>query len=166
MDCRKVSPPLEHGQSLVEFAISLTILLILVAGLVDAARALFTYLSLRDAAQEGALYASIDPTNNAEIVDRACRASDVLENLDLGENCHEEACNADDQYCVDIDINLTGAACMGATGGVAHGVEVVVNYPNYPLTMPFIGGLIGRENTYTIPISASVIDTIITPSCP
>jgi Flp pilus assembly protein TadG len=154
----------EHGQSLVEFAISLTILLILVAGIFDAARALFTYLSLRDAAQEGALYASINPTDTDEIVARACQASDVLNNL--GANCHEEACDANDQYCVDIDVNLTGLACMGATNGVAHGVEVVVNYPNYPLTMPLIGQLIGREGTYTVPISASVIDTIITPTCP
>jgi Flp pilus assembly protein TadG len=164
MDQRKSNSPTQRGQSLVEFAVSLTILLILVAGIFDAARALFTYLSLRDAAQEGALYASIDPANNADIVQRACQASDVLANL--GASCHAEACDANDQYCVDIDINLSGAACMGATDGVAHGVEVVVSYPNYPLTMPFIGQLIGREDTYTIPISASVIDTIITPTCP
>lgn len=164
MKLKNLNPSKEHGQSLVEFAISLTILLILVAGIFDAARALFTYLSLRDAAQEGALYASINPTNTAEIVLRACQASDVLQNL--GADCHEAACDANDQYCVDIDVNINGQACMGATNGVAHGVEVVVSYPYYPLTMPLIGQLIGRENTYTVPISASVIDTIITPTCP
>lgn len=164
---RNTAPvPAQRGQSLVEFAVSVTVLLILVAGIFDAARALFTYLSLRDAAQEGALYASIDPTNTPDIVLRTCQASDMLGAL--GENCSEDACNAEDRYCVDIDVNLTvsGQACMGATGGVAHGIEVVVSYPNYPLTMPLIGQLIGREGTYTVPIQASVIDTIITPSCP
>ena len=163
---RKIKPNLaQRGQSLVEFAVSVTVLLILVAGIFDASRALFTYLSLRDAAQEGALYASIDPTNTADIVLRTCQASDMLGSL---ENCQEAACNADDRYCVDIDVNLTvsGQACMGATGGEAHGIEVVVSYPNYPLTMPLIGQLIGREGTYTVPIQASVIDTIITPTCP
>lgn len=162
MDRRKLFSPTEHGQSLVEFAVSLTVLLILVAGIFDAARALFTYLALRDAAQEGALYASIDPTNTAEIVLRACQASDLLGGL----NCQEtSACESCD---VSIIVNLTvsGQACMGATDGVAHGIEVVVDYANFPLTMPLIGQLIGREDTYTIPIRASVIDTIITPSCP
>jgi Flp pilus assembly protein TadG len=152
----------ERGQSLVEFAVSLTVLLILVAGIFDAARALFTYLSMRDAAQEGALYASIDPTNTAAIVQRACQASDLLAGL----NCQEaSACSSCD---VRIEVNLTvsGRACMGATGGTAHGVEVVVDYPNFPLSMPLIGQLIGREGTYTVPIRASVIDTIITPACP
>ena len=166
LDRNKKPGSVQRGQSLVEFAVSLTVLLILVAGIFDAARALFTYLSLRDAAQEGALYASIDPTNLTAIVDRTCQASDFL--ASLGANCHEAACNSDERYCVDIDVNYTvsGQACMGATGGAAHGVEVVVNYPNYPLTMPLIGQLIGRENTYTVPIRASIIDTIITPSCP
>ncbi len=162
MDRRKLFSSTEHGQSLVEFAVSLTVLLILVAGIFDAARALFTYLALRDAAQEGALYASIDPTNTAEIVLRTCQASDLLGGL----NCQEAA--ACDSCDVSISVNLTvsGRACMGATGGVAHGVEVVVDYANFPLTMPLIGQLIGREDTYTVPIRASVIDTIITPSCP
>ena len=152
----------ERGQSLVEFAVSLTILLILVAGIFDGARALFTYLSLRDAAQEGALYASIDPTNTADIVLRTCQASDLLGGL----NCQEaSACDSCD-VGITVIPTVSGQLCMGATDGVAHGIEVTVDYANFPLTMPFIGQLIGREDTYTVPISASVIDTIITPSCP
>ena len=71
----------EHGQSLVEFAVMLTLLLIMVAGIVDAARALFTYLSMRDAAQEGALYASTRPTDTAGIEARVRNASNMLSNL-------------------------------------------------------------------------------------
>lgn len=163
MERRKSFLPKERGQSLVEFAVSLTVLLILVTGIFDASRALFTYLALRDAAQEGALYASIDPTNTADIVLRACQASDVLGGLD----CQEaSACASACDVSIEVNLTVSGQACMGATGGVAHGVEVVVDYANFPLTMPLIGQLIGREDTYTVPIRAAIIDTIITPSCP
>ena len=49
----------EKGQSLVEFSISLVFILILLAGTVEFGVALFQYIQLRDAAQEGALYGSI-----------------------------------------------------------------------------------------------------------
>ena len=49
----------ERGQAIVELATSLVILLTLLAGVVDLGRALFTWITLRDAAQEGASYASV-----------------------------------------------------------------------------------------------------------
>src|SRR5512143_273507 len=51
----------ERGQSLVELAISLTVMLLLLSGAVTFGMALFSYVSLRDAAQEGALYGSFNP---------------------------------------------------------------------------------------------------------
>jgi len=42
----------EKGQSLTEFGVSVVILLVLLAGTVDAGRAFFTYMALRDAVQE------------------------------------------------------------------------------------------------------------------
>jgi hypothetical protein len=52
----------ERGQSLVEFAISGMLLVILFSGLVDLARVYFTYIALEDAAGEAALFLSINPT--------------------------------------------------------------------------------------------------------
>lgn len=59
----------ERGQSLVELAISLVIILFLLAGAVEFGIALFQFIQLRDAAQEGALYGSICPplTSDAEV---------------------------------------------------------------------------------------------------
>src|SRR5512135_3374033 len=51
----------QRGQSLVELAISLTVMLLLLAGAVTFGMALFSYVALRDAAQEGALYGSFNP---------------------------------------------------------------------------------------------------------
>ena len=51
----------EQGQSLVELALSLTLLLLLLGGAIDLGRMFFTYIALRDAAQEGAIYGSYCP---------------------------------------------------------------------------------------------------------
>ena len=51
----------ERGQSLVELAISLTVMLLLLSGAVSFGMALFSYVAIRDAAGEGALYGSIRP---------------------------------------------------------------------------------------------------------
>jgi len=64
----------QEGQSLIEFAISLVVLLIMLAGIVDSGRALFTYLALRESAEEGALYGSTDPTNSSAIEARASQS--------------------------------------------------------------------------------------------
>ena len=57
----------EKGQSLVELAISLTMILILLSGVVEFGIAFFQFIQLRDAVQEGALYGSIHPYDNAQI---------------------------------------------------------------------------------------------------
>ncbi len=76
----------ERGQSLVELAISLTIILLLLAGAVDFSIAYFSFSAMQDAAQEGALYGSINPTDEAGIITRVRSASTTpvdLSNEDL-----------------------------------------------------------------------------------
>lgn len=51
----------EKGQSFVELAFSFIILLLLISGAVDIGRALFAFIAIRDAAQEGATYLSLFP---------------------------------------------------------------------------------------------------------
>ncbi|MFC1879838.1 TadE/TadG family type IV pilus assembly protein, partial [Chloroflexota bacterium] len=66
-DLKKDGRSGQDGQSLVEFAVALVFLLLLIAGIVDVSRALFTYMALRDAAQEGALYGSTNPLDTGGI---------------------------------------------------------------------------------------------------
>ena len=160
MNTNSRAPHSERGQSLVEFAISLTVMLILLAGAVDFGIGLFHYIAMRDAAQEGALFASFEPTNNTGIVERTCAASSMLEVLD----CQASA-DCGGACDISIDINLSGDACMETEGGVQNGVEVVVSYDHFPLTMPLLGGIVGADSDYSIPIRASIIDTIIAPDC-
>jgi len=132
----------EQGQSLVEFAISLVIILLLLVGIVDASRALFTYLSLRDAAEEAALYGSLQPDDTSGIRSRARNNSDLIRGLPSAD--------------VSITITYTGAHCTG------NSIGVQIAYTNFPLTMPLLGTFIGRQ---TVPIRATVTNTILTPKC-
>lgn len=136
---------LEKGQSLTEFAVSVVILLVLLAGTVDAGRAFFTFMSLRDAVQEGALWGSYNPAQTALIRDRVRRASNLV-----------QAIEDDPDASLTIDVDIIGTACTG------HGIRVQATYENFPITMPFLGVILGSQE---VPISASVTDTILVPPC-
>jgi len=133
----------EQGQGLVEFACVATVLLVLVVGLLDLGRALFTWMALRDAAQEGASYGSVFPTATEMIETRARDTS-------------KRPVNLADVTLVDVQINLLGAACAG------NGIEVIVTYPDFELTTPLLASILGKDS---IPIRARVTDTILTPPC-
>ncbi|MEM5775251.1 MAG: TadE family protein [Anaerolineaceae bacterium] len=134
----------QKGQSLIEMAISMVVLLILIAGIFDLSRTIFTYLSMRDAAQEGAAYASIEPTSCDEIV---TRTSDNLEDFTT------------------IEVRMNGKPCTTASAVTdscaGHEARVTVQL-NFPMTMPFIGAFIGTEK---IDLRATATDTIIRPYC-
>ena len=130
----------ERGQSLVEMAMSLVILLLLVGGVVDMSRAFFTFMALRDSVQEGALYGSINPTLTQEIKNHVLDSSNMVPDMIASD---------------DITITVVGTACTG------NGIRVTATYPDFPITMPFMGAILGQ----TIPISATVTDTILSPAC-
>jgi len=131
----------KKGQSLVEFALSLFFILLLVTGIVDLGRAFFTYMDLREAAQEGAAYGSIYPNYNTLIAERVRQSSNAIENASV---------NVVIAYDVD--------PCAG------NDIQVTVEMPNFPITMPFLGTILG---TQTLTIAASATDRIITPLvCP
>ena len=132
----------ERGQSLVEMAISLIIILFLLVGAVEFSIVLYQYVAMRDAAQEGALYGSIHP-DELDVVDQRviAAASDVLPLLQPD----------------DVDPVINGAACEGLTGGTPNTITVTVNYA-HPIFMPLVPAMIG---TSTINLSANVTDTIL-----
>ena len=140
-------PTSEGGQSLVELAISLVILLYLLSGAAEFGIALFQYVQLRDAAQEGALYGSINPPHDAAdsaavntIVTRAKSASSSP--IDLANNTD-----------VDVTVTVTGKYCEGGS------ITVAASYP-HKVFMPFMNKFIGN----TINLKAEVTDTILTPA--
>jgi hypothetical protein len=135
----------ERGQSLVELAVSLTFLLLLVSGVVDLGRAFFTYMALRDAAQEGALYGSIYPDDTPGIKNRIYNSSNMLRSL-----------VDDPAAAIIIPDPVKDIECAGS------GIEVSIIYEDFPLTMPFMGTITGKQ---AIDLKATVTDTILQPVC-
>jgi Flp pilus assembly protein TadG len=135
----------EQGQSLVELALSLTIILLLLAGAVDFSMAYFSFSAMQDAAQEGALYGSVNPTDTAGIITRVRSASSNPVNLT--------------DPAVDVTVTVDYAGPFPCEG---DDVTVKVVY-DYPISMPFIGGIIRSQK---ITLTASVTDTVLQPVCP
>ncbi len=71
-----------RGQSLVEFALLFPILIMLLLGIADLGRAYYALVALNDAAEEGAMYAAMDPGNLTEIQNRAVHATSGLITLE------------------------------------------------------------------------------------
>lgn len=57
----------DSGQSLVEFTLVLPIILLIMVGVVDLGRAYFSYMTVVNAAQEGARYGAANPTAGTNI---------------------------------------------------------------------------------------------------
>ena len=147
----------QNGQGMVEFAISLVFLMIIVAAIVDGGRALFTYMALRDAAQEGALYGSIEPEDTYGITTRVHESSNMAEDLvgvlQIGITYTDTSNNPK----IADGNPATADICFG------DGIIVAVEQPTHTLTMPFLGTILG---TQSLSISASIADTVLNPSCP
>ena len=142
---------IQQGQSLVEFAMSLTVLLTLLVGAFDFGMAFLDYVALREAAQEGAVFGTVEPTDITKIVDRVKDSSDRP--VDFSTFSYSADCsNTEDGICVTIDPD----PCSGSQ------ITVRVNY-RYQITMPLIGGIIGTD---TIPLHATVSNVILKPLCP
>jgi uncharacterized membrane protein len=67
-----------RGQSLVEVALVLPVIVMMMLGLLDFGRAYYTIVALRDAADEGAAYAAGNPADINGIRRRATEASRML----------------------------------------------------------------------------------------
>jgi hypothetical protein len=138
--------PKEKGQSLAELAISLVLLILVIAGVVDFGRLFLNHIAMRDGTEEGAVYGSINPTHCTQIEERV-RSS--LSDPDGSQ----------------VTITIDGVPCNSATKSIAcegHKIEVAVRYPNFPLTMPLIGLALGRQ---TLDLEVKINHTILRPAC-
>jgi hypothetical protein len=129
----------ESGQGLVEFAVGITFLLVLLAGILDLGRAYFTYIALQDAAQEGASFGSISPNDFDGIRKRVRATSSGPIDFSLFEDSQ-------------IEIHPQGGSCTG------NDMEVIVKI-DFQLVAPFFSGK-------SLPLSAEVTDTILQDACP
>lgn len=133
----------ERGQSLVELAVSLIVIMLLLVGMVEFGIAFFQFVQLRDAAQEGVLYGVLNPDDDNGIVNRVRASSSAPIDLQNDPN-------------LTITPALIGSACEG------NSIQVIITYP-HQIIMPLIGPVIG---TNTIRLTAISTGTILQPVCP
>lgn len=138
----------ERGQSLVELAISLTVLLFLLSGVAEFGVIFFKYIQLRDAAQEGALYASLYPQKADEIRARIRYSSTSPINL------------VNNDYYTGARINIL----FPGSGNLCVQDEVKIEVVHrHRIFMPFMPRLLGRQ---WIELNASVTDVILQTESP
>jgi Flp pilus assembly protein TadG len=160
---KKLKNKSERGQSLVELAISLVVLLFLLSGVVEFGIAFFQFIQLRDAAQEGALYASLHPTDTANIEIRVRNASQ--QPIDLTNNV------SGDPRQVTVTITPIDSDGDTLTTCVGDGIQVSVSFRHH-VFMPFVSPIftaMSGDGTNTIPLTGTVTDTILqssTSGCP
>jgi hypothetical protein len=164
----QIRPRGRAGQSLVELAISLTVMLLLLVGAVSFGMAFFSYVAMRDAAQEGALYGSFNPyvdsdNDGAYTPGEPVNVAGIRERIRASSTSPVDFSNITripDGYLI-VEA-VTGLACEGNVSGVANAIRVVVKY-DFPIFMPFVGAIVGDDH---IGMTAAVTNTILEPRCP
>jgi len=125
----------ERGQSLVEVAITMPILILLVMGILDLGRAYYASITLADAAAEGAAYAALHPSRTVQIIERVADGSNPL---------------------VVIDPARISVYAPDTTPG--RQITVTVQY-DYQVLTPMINALVEEGK---IEMTAQVVQAIIT----
>jgi Flp pilus assembly pilin Flp len=137
----------EKGQSLVEFAVIATLLIVMLVGVVDIGRIFLTYMTMRDAAQEGAVYGAINPAYCHQVEERV---------LSMVSNPAD----------VQVEVLIDGGDCFSANPDTQAciGNEIMVNVvdPAFPMVMPLVSTFLGKNE---IRLQASVAGTILRPGC-
>jgi hypothetical protein len=148
----------QRGQSLVEFAVSAIVILLLLVGIADFGRAFFTYLAMRDAAQEGASYGSICPRHYSQIIDRVLYTGNSPVNLADASTIRVECyfwLDEDEDGIMDVGESF---ACNGGYIPVpGTGIQIRVIQDDFVITTPLLGSIIGQS----ISLRAEVTDTIL-----
>ncbi|HYK94736.1 MAG TPA: PKD domain-containing protein [Candidatus Dormibacteraeota bacterium] len=134
-----------RGQSLVEFALITPVFMLLLLGAVDFGRMFFSYIQIRSAAGQGAMYAAVNPTDSAGITSKVQQETNAQKQrgentLTVGTTCN--------------DVSGTAMSCANASGGAGAGntVTVTVTEP-FNFFTPLINGLF--SNSFKIQSSAS-----------
>lgn len=117
----------KSGQELLEFAITLPLLLLIVFGIFDLGRVVYYASALQNAAREGARYGIVNPYNNAQIYARVKQRS-----LGLGPS--------------NVSVELNDVLLNDATEKwPCDKLLVTVSYTFNPVT-PFIGSFLPGGN--------------------
>lgn len=124
----------QRGAVLVEMALVAPILILLVMGIIDLGRVLFTKIPIQQAAQEGSIYAGHFPDDYAAI------QTQVIENTDS------------------VSLAASNVAVSCPTGANGTDIQVTVTY-TVDLIAPLISNIFGGSITLTSSQTAEILGT-------
>lgn len=141
----------EKGQSMVELSLVLIFVLVLMAGVVDLGRMMFEYLTMRDAAQEGAGYGAAYPNYCADIKNR------IMTNLpdtSYGVIVAIDDIGCESAWAVDKELALPTHGCEGK--------DILVSISHsFAVTTPLLSAFTGPN----VPMHVEITSRIVRPSC-
>jgi len=138
----------ESGQSILEFALIIPLSLLLIFGIVDIGMLVINLISVREATQEAALYAAIQPTDQSGITARALNAT----NFPVDITDATVIITTYDKY------HNLGPACAG-NGNM---IEITIQKPFVFITPMF--SLFTSDQSLVL--EASQVELILRPECP
>ncbi|MBI1800885.1 MAG: pilus assembly protein [Chloroflexi bacterium] len=102
----------EWGQTMVEFALLLPVLLLIVFGIFEFGRAFYAYSTVANAAREAARFGIVDPTNTSGIQDAAISHATALglTSSDVVIQCPDGACTVGNR--ISVTVNYTFSAVV------------------------------------------------------
>lgn len=125
-----------HGQSMVELALMLPMIVLLLAGTVDLGRVFFSYVRLTNAVKEGALYGAYQPSPSSPVRDQAY--AEVAGRLGVNGTDFVIDPNAGDVVCFRGLTDQT-KACDSVVAGDT--IQVTGHYAFKPITTSLVGVL-------------------------
>jgi Flp pilus assembly protein TadG len=147
----------DSGQTLVEFAISLPIFLLLVLGVIDFGYLSSTKVTLQNAVRQGGRYAITG--NCITGSDGTCsqtRYNSILQTVETA------ALGSLNSSQISITCQDEGGGCPNGAGGPGDVVTITVTYPYHFMTGPI--GAFFTGNSDTLKVSSAFTNEIFPPS--
>jgi Flp pilus assembly protein TadG len=147
----------DSGQTLVEMAISLSLLLLLVMGTIDFGYLFSTKVTLQNAVRQGGRYAI-----TGQCITGSGGSCSLTRYNSIMQTVEDTALGRLDASQIRITCQDYGGGCPNGAGGPGDLVTITVTYPYH-----FMTGLIGTffpGQSYTITVSSSFKNEIFPPS--
>jgi Flp pilus assembly protein TadG len=148
-----------RGQSLVEFALVIPIMLLLLAGAIDLGRLFYAYVAVENAAKEGAFFGSRSPLCDDASTAGCSNPNNVIWHV------QNEATNIGGQFATTVACRTPGGALVQPINDCLDGYtyQVTVSYP-FRLLTPILGSIVNQNLTLSAESQATVISDAFDPS--
>jgi hypothetical protein len=148
-----------RGQSLVEFALVLPIMLLLLAGAIDLGRLFYSYVAVENAAKEGALFGARSPLCDDNLNVNCGDPNNVVWHV------RNEATNIGSQLSTTVACRTPAGVLVSPINDCLDGYsyQVAVSYP-FRLITPILGSIVNQTITLRSESQATVISDAFDPS--